>query len=159
MRRSFWQPYTVIDPLIPCPSCGYSLVGLESGASNCPECGRELTPNDRVAEYRFHSVWHSVLEGPFLAGVIGLVMVISLAVGKTWSFDPLEMVFFLSGIAWLSASIVQWTSVFSAGVHTRRLRPGLHRTEHLVRLGYVAGGTVIVTIGPVVGILLINSWN
>ncbi len=65
--RTFW-PYKTIQNQ--CAKCHYSLQGLPSDKTNCPECGRTLTALDRStrARWRFlHPVFLWLISGLLLA--------------------------------------------------------------------------------------------
>ena len=148
MQRSFWKPYTIVDRACPCPTCGYSLAGLNETVARCPECGRELSLYDRVAEYRFKPVWHSVRDvcvWPALAaGALLLLDVLSIAKrGGFASFLPAAI-----AIVWLLGGMGLALQLILECLRTRTLRRGRLRSEHLARIGYAGAGLFLVMVLP-----------
>jgi len=153
-RRSFWQPYTIVDPDKPCPRCAYSLVGLHASASRCPECGWELTAAERLAEYRFQPVWESVRTMCALPAACAMSMLLLLAVTLLTGADPLIIVVVITGCCWLVSGAVMAISLLSELLCWRKLRSGVQRREHLFRVGIAAVGLALVMFTPYVLLVL-----
>lgn len=152
--RSFWQPYTIVDPDKPCPRCAYSLVGLQASASRCPECGWELTIAERLAEYRFLPIWESVRTICALPAACAMSMLLLLAVTFLTGVDLLIVMVVIAGGCWLVSGAVMAFVLLTELLHWRRLRSGVQRREHLFRVGITAMGLALVMVVPYVLVVL-----
>lgn len=153
--RRFWQPYIVIDPESPCPKCGYSLAGLPNTTAMCPECGRELTRDDRIAEYRFRPAWESVWEVCVLPGIAASIMLLMGFVAFAIESHAAVIVMLIAGSCWLLTGGIHGVYLVAEAARVGGLRRGRQRIEHLIRLGFAATGLVLVMIVPMLGVACI----
>lgn len=151
-QRSFWRAYTLSDPDRPCPRCAYSLVGLEATSARCPECGRELTVADRLAEYRFLPVWDSVRTICALPAAGAMVMLLLLAVTFLVGEGLVVVAAVVAGGCWLVSGAVMTLSLIMELLRTRSLRRGVQQREHEFRIFIAAIGLAVVMVVPVLGL-------
>lgn len=148
-HRSFWREYTLSDPDKPCPRCSYSLVGLDSAAARCPECGWELTLADRLAEYRFQPVWESVRTICALPAASAMVMLLLLFATSFLGEGLLLIGVFAAGGCWLVSGAIMTIALLGQLVHQRALRQGVQRQEHVFRVFIASVGLVVIMVMPV----------